>query len=180
MQGVKSFVRESKKAVCRLVFQLQGTVDAIIAANSMSMEGAGETDHEQIPQMDSHAQSNPMNGTPGLSEPHEEVMKNSEDECTISAADCEELDGLDLSSSDTVPANEQQHIGGETIQCDAACDVDGIGRGQAADKMENDTLEKVLADLCKKVESNNKLISDLSARVDQLQRQISEDKDTEK
>lgn len=77
----------------------------------------------------------------------EEVMKNSEEEdkCTIGAADCEE--------------QQQQHIGGENIQCD------GIWKGRAAfDKMSNQTLEVkvVLADLYRKVEENDKLINDLS------------------
>lgn len=48
--------------------------------------------------------------------------------------------------------------------------------------MENDTIQKVLTDLYRKVESNDKLINDLSFRVSQLERLISkdDDNDTEK
>lgn len=165
MQGVKSFVRESRKAVYRLVFRLQETLDAIIAEKSMSVEGAGQSDHEHIP----HSHANPKSGTPELSgmEPEKEGVTNiSEEEykCTIGAAGCQEQ-------------QQQQHIGGENIQCD------GIWKGRAAvDKMENQTLEVkvVLADLYRKLESSDKLISDLSFRVAQLERQLCEDEDNDK
>lgn len=165
MQGVKSFVRESRKAVYRLVFRLQETLDAIIAEKSMSVEGAGQSDHEHIP----HSHANPKSGTPELSgmEPEKEGVTNiSEEEykCTIGFAGCQEQ-------------QQQQHIGGENIQCD------GIWKGRAAvDKMENQTLEVkvVLADLYRKLESSDKLISDLSFRVAQLERQLCDDEDNDK
>jgi len=168
VQGVKSFVRESRKDVYRLVFRLQEALDAITAEKSMSVEGAGQSDHEHIPERDPHSHANPKSGTPELSgmEPEKEgVTEISEEEykCTKGAADCEE--------------QQQQHIGGENIQCD------GIWKGRAAvDKMENQTLEVkvVLADLYRKLESSDKLISDLSFRVAQLERQICEDEDNDK
>ena len=169
MRGVKSFVRESRKAVYRLVFRLQETLDAIIAEKSMSTEGAGQSDHEHIPERDSHSHANPKSGTPELSEMEPEKegvtkISEEEDKCTIGAADGRE-------------EQQQQHIGGENIECD------GIWKGRAAvDKMENQTLEvnAVLADLYRKLESSDKLISDLSFRVAQLERQISEDEDNDK
>lgn len=65
MQGVKSFVRESRKAVYRLLLQLEETLDAIIAGKSMTMEGRGQQiDHEHTPEMDSHSHSDRNSGTP--------------------------------------------------------------------------------------------------------------------
>eukprot|EP00253_Pinus_taeda_P010580 PITA_10580 len=176
------------------------------SGKSMTMVGRGQQlDHKHTPEMDSHSHSDRNSCTPETQPQTEEVRKK-EENCTIHAADCErdtceELKGLDLSSSSEtvpVPVNEAQHIGGETmlassetvtvpvpapapanepvqhiggesIQCDAACDGhgDGIGKGHAAvDKMENDTIKKVLADLYRKVESNDKLINDLSLSKD--------------
>ena len=181
VQGVKSFVRESKRAVNRHVFKLQEALDAIVSGKSM--EGVVQIDYEHTHEIDSP--STQKRGAHAFLETEpEEITRKAmgQDKCTVGACDCEgdtreKLKDLEIYCPETVRVHEEQHRDGGKIECDAAWEaVEGGGGGGGVGETENETLKKMVADLWRKAESGDKLINDLTIRVAHLEQQLSEEK----